>query len=151
MRIGIDLGGTKIAAVALAEDGAVLWSDRVASPSHDYGALIAAIAGLVSAAEQATGRSGSVGIGIPGAIDPASGLVKNANTTVMIGRAFDRDLARALGRAVRMSNDANCLIQSEVADGAAAGAALAFGVILGTGVGGGLAVAGQVREGPNAI
>jgi fructokinase len=151
MRIGIDLGGTKIAAVALAEDGSVLWRERVASPSHDYGAVIAAITGLVTEAEQATGRSGSVGIGIPGALDPATGLVKNANTTVLIGRAFDRDLELALGRAVRLSNDANCLIQSEAADGAAAGAELAFGVILGTGVGGGIAFAGQVREGPNAI
>ena len=151
MRIGIDLGGTKIAGIALGEDGAPLWSERVKSPAQDYLLLIEAVADLVARAERATGRRGSVGIGIPGALDPATGLIKNANTTVLIGQPFDRDMAARLARPVRLANDANCLIQSEAADGAARGAALAFGVILGTGVGGGLAVAGAVREGANAI
>ena len=151
MRIGIDLGGTKIAGIALGDGGETLWSERVASPSGDYALLVEAIAGLVAGAERATARRGSVGIGIPGAIDPATGLVKNANTTVLIGKPFDRDMAARLARPVRLANDANCLVQSEASDGAAAGAGLAFGVILGTGVGGGLAFHGQLREGPNAI
>jgi fructokinase len=151
MRIGIDLGGTKIAGVALGDDGETLWSERVPSPSGDYASLIEAVADLVARAERATGRRGSVGIGIPGAVDPATGLVKNANTIVLIGKPFDRDMAARLGRPVRLANDANCLIQSEASDGAAQGSSLAFGVILGTGVGGGLAFHGQLREGPNAI
>jgi fructokinase len=151
MRIGIDLGGTKIAGIALGDDGESLWSERVASPSGDYARLVEAIAGLIARAEQAVGRRGSVGIGIPGAVDPTTGLVKNANTTVLIGKPFDRDMAARLGRPVRLANDANCLVQSEASDGAAAGAGLAFGVILGTGVGGGLAFHGRLREGPNAI
>ena len=151
MRIGIDLGGTKIAGIALGEDGSTLWSERMPSPAHDYRLVIEAVADLVQQAERATGRRGTVGIGIPGALDPASGAIKNANTTVLIGRPFDRDMAARLDRPVRLANDATCLIQSEASDGAARGASLAFGVILGTGVGGGLAFAGQLREGPNAI
>jgi fructokinase len=151
MRIGIDLGGTKIAGIALGDDGETLWSERVPSPAGDYALLVEAIADLVGRAERATGRRGSIGIGIPGAVDPATGLVKNANTTVLIGKPFDRDMAARLARPVRLANDANCLIQSEASDGAARGAGLAFGVILGTGVGGGLAFNGQLREGPNAI
>jgi fructokinase len=151
MRIGIDLGGTKIAGVALGDEGETLWSERVPSPSEDYHRLIEAVADLVARAERATGRRGSIGIGIPGAIDPASGLVKNANTIVLIGKPFDRDMAARLGRPVRLANDANCLIQSEASDGAAQGSSLAFGVILGTGVGGGIAFDGRLREGPNAI
>lgn len=150
MRIGIDLGGTKIAAVALLGDS-VIWQQRIASPSNSYDALIDAIAGLVAEAERACGRRGTVGIGIPGSIDAATGLVKNANTTALIHHPAERDLAAALGRPVRVANDANCFIASEAADGAAASAKIAFGVILGTGVGGGVAVEGQLLEGVNRI
>ena len=151
MRIGVDLGGTKIEAIALDDDGRELARRRVATPRHDYDATIGAIASLVKAIEQETGREGSVGVGMPGALSPASGLVKNANSTWLIGRAIDRDLARALGRKVRCANDANCFALSEATDGAAAGARVVFGVIVGTGTGGGIVVDGRVLTGPNAI
>lgn len=152
MRIGIDLGGTKIEIAALDEaTGAMLARKRIPTPRGDYDATIAAIRDLVAGMEARLGRRGTVGIGIPGAISPASGLVKNANSTWLIGRPFDRDLEVALGRPVRLANDANCFALSEAVDGAAAGAAIMFGVILGTGVGGGIVVNGRVLTGANAI
>jgi fructokinase len=151
MRIGVDLGGTKIEAVALDDDGRELGRRRVPTPRHDYDATLAAIARLVHELEQSTGRSGTLGVGMPGAISPASGLVKNANTTWLIGRAFDRDLAARLGRPVRCANDANCFALSEAVDGAGAGSRVVFGVIVGTGTGGGVVVDRKVLTGPNAI
>jgi len=150
-RIGIDLGGTKIAAVVLADDGGVLWETRVATPRDDYHETLSAIANLVQRAEEAAGGACSVGIGMPGAISPATGLVKNANSTWLNGRSLQPDVEGVLGRPVRLANDANCLAVSEATDGAAAGAAVVLGVILGTGVGGGLVVGGQVVTGANAI
>jgi fructokinase len=151
MRIGIDLGGTKIEGVALAGDGRELARRRVATPRHDYDATLSAIAALVGELERETGLVGTVGVGMPGALSPASGLVKNANSTWLNGRAFDRDLAGVLGREVRCANDANCFALSEATDGAAAGAHVVFGVIVGTGTGGGVVVDGRVLTGPNAI
>ncbi len=151
MRIGVDLGGTKIEGVALDEQGGVLARRRVSTPRGDYDATLAAVAGLVRALEQQTGQSGSVGLGMPGAISPATGLVKNANSTWLIGRALDRDLASLLGRPVRVANDANCFALSEAVDGAGAGARVVFGVIVGTGTGGGVVVDRKVLTGPNAI
>ncbi len=150
-RIGIDLGGTKIEAVALAKDGAERFRQRVATPAGDYEATIRAIAGLVRAADTALGENASVGVGIPGAISPATGLVKNANSTCLIGRALDKDIAAAVGRPVRLGNDADCFALSEAVDGAAANASIVFGVILGTGVGGGLVIDRRPVSGPNAI
>jgi fructokinase len=150
VRIDIDLGGTKIEAIAL--DGTrELLRRRVATPRDDYDATVRAIAALVAAIESEIGRPGTVGIGIPGAISPATGLVKNANSTWLIGHPLDRDLERALGRPVRVTNDANCFALSESADGAAAGAGVVFGVILGTGTGGGVVVGGRVVEGRHRI
>ncbi|HEV2303047.1 MAG TPA: ROK family protein [Stellaceae bacterium] len=150
-RIGVDLGGTKIEAAAIDRAGAVELRRRVATPAGDYRATIAAVAGLVRDIEEALGRSATVGIGMPGAISPATGLVKNANSTWLNGRPLGRDLEAALGRAVRLANDANCFALSEAVDGAAAGLPTVFGVILGTGVGGGVALAGRILVGANAI
>ena len=116
MRVGVDWGGTKIEAIALGDDGAVLARRRIATPRDDYAACVAAAAGLVRAIEAALGRTGTVGIGIPGAISPATGLVKNANSVWLNGRPLDADMARALGRPVRIENDANCLAVSEAVD-----------------------------------
>ena len=149
--LGLDFGGTKIAALALDPDGHTLWETRVPTPRGDYHASLEAIAALVSGGEHAIGRACSVGIGIPGAISPATGLVKNANSTWLNGRPLHADLERRLDRPVRLENDANCLALSEAADGAAAGADVVFAVILGTGVGGGLVVHGRVITGRNAI
>jgi len=151
MRIGIDLGGTKIEGIALDYAGNERARKRVASPRGDYAATVAAIRDLVAALEAETGEQGTVGIGMPGAISPATGLVKNANSTWLIGHPFGRDLEAALGREVRLANDADCFALSEATDGAAAGAASVFGVILGTGVGGGITVNGALLSGPNAI
>lgn len=152
LRIGVDLGGTKTEAIALeGASGAELGRLRVASPRGDYAATIATIKGLVEELERRLGRRGSVGIGMPGAISPATGLVKNANSTWLIGQAFDRDLAAALERPVRLANDADCFALSEATDGAGQGADVVFGVILGTGVGGGVVVHGRLLSGPNAI
>ncbi len=151
MRIGIDLGGTKIEAIALDDDGATRWRRRVPTPREDYEATLRAIVSLVETIERDTGLTGTVGIGIPGTISPATGLVKNANSTWLIGRPLDADIVRALARPVRLANDANCLALSEAADGAAAGSPIVFAVILGTGVGGGIAVNGRVLTGANAI
>ena len=150
-RIGIDLGGTKIAAAALDTAGTVAASRRVATPTGDYHATIAAIAGLVAALENEIGTGAPVGIGIPGTIVAATGLVKNANSTWLIGRPLARDVEAALGREVRFANDANCFALSEAVDGAAAGFGTVFGVILGTGVGGGIVIGGRLLVGANAI
>lgn len=149
MRIGIDLGGTKIEALALDFEGVELARHRVDTPREDYKGTIAAITGLVHLLESKTGKKGSVGAGIPGSISEKTGLVKNANSTWLNGRPLDKDLSVALGREVRIANDANCLAVSEATDGAAAGKRVVFGVILGTGCGGGVAVNGRVHAGPN--
>jgi fructokinase len=151
MRLGIDLGGTKIACVVLHSDGRVAFESRAATPRHDYDGTLTAIAAIVRTAETEVGIRCTVGLGIPGAISPATGLVKNANSTWLNGRAFHKDLERALGRDVRLANDANCLAISEAVDGAAADADVVFGVIVGTGTGGGIVVHRRVLTGPNAI
>jgi fructokinase len=151
MRIGIDLGGTKIEALALDAAGRVLGRERVSAPRDDYAATLAAIADLVERLERLTGTRGSVGVGLPGALSPATGRVKNANSTWLNGRPFAEDLAARLARPVRCANDANCFALSEAVDGAGAGAGLVFGVIIGTGTGGGLALHARVWTGPNAI
>lgn len=151
MRIGVDLGGTKIAAAALAGDGAIAASRRIPAPRGDYQATIGAIRDVVLDIEAELGRKGTVGVGIPGMISPATGLIKNANSVWLIGQPLAGDLAAALARPVRLENDANCFTLSEATDGAAAGAVVVFGVILGTGVGGGLVVDGRLLAGRNAI
>jgi len=150
-RIGIDLGGTKIEGVILDSGGGELLRKRVPSPQADYSATIAAIANLVANLEAERAVRGSLGIGIPGSISPKSGVVQNANSTWLNGRPFHRDIAAALGRPVRVANDANCFALSEYADGAAAGAGSLFGVILGTGCGGGLVIDGLIVTGPRSI
>jgi fructokinase len=150
-RIGVDLGGTKIEGAALDRSGAARFRQRVATPSGDYRATLEAISGLVRAIERKIGHTASVGIGMPGTISPATGLVKNANSTCLIGRPLQSDLEAALGRPVRLANDANCFTLSEAIDGAARGLETVFGVILGTGVGGGIAIGGRVLAGANAI
>src|SRR5215472_5830572 len=150
-RIGIDLGGTKIEGAAIDRFGAVQFRHRVATPAGDYRATVESINGLVGTIERAIGETPSVGIGIPGTISPATGLVKNANSTCLIGLPLQRDLEAALRRPIRLANDANCFALSEAIDGAARGLETVFGVILGTGVGGGIAIAGRVLLGANAI
>lgn len=151
MRIGIDLGGTKIDGVALDRSGDIAARKRVATPQGDYDGTIRAITELVAYLDQETGAPGSVGVGMPGIISPATGLVKNANSVCLNGKPLDRDIAQAVGRPVRLENDANCFALSEASDGAAAGRACVFGVILGTGTGGGVIVNGRVLRGRNAI
>lgn len=151
MRIGIDLGGTKIEGIALAGDGREQQRRRIAAPRGNYDDTVRAITGLVESLEAETGARGTVGVGIPGAVSPATGLIKNANSTWLIGRPLAEDLSRALARPVRLANDANCFALSEATDGAAAGAAVVFGVIIGTGTGGGVVVNGRVVAGANAI
>jgi fructokinase len=151
LRIGIDLGGTKIEGLALGDDGREIDRRRITAPRGNYEHTIRAIVDLVTAIEASIKERGSVGVGIPGAISPATGLIKNANSTWLIGRPLAEDLSRALSRPVRLANDANCFALSEAADGAAAGAAVVFGVIIGTGTGGGLVVNGQIVIGANAI
>jgi fructokinase len=151
VRIGIDVGGTKIEVIALADSGDVLVRRRVASPQGDYHATLNAIAALVADVEQTTARHGTIGVAIPGTISAATGLVKNANSTWLNGRPLGRDLADLLQRAVRFANDANCFALSEATDGAAAGARSVFGVIIGTGTGGGVVVNGEVVAGANGI
>jgi fructokinase len=151
MRIGIDLGGTKIEAIALGDDGGVLLRHRIPAPRHDYGATLEAIVGLVAHVERETGRRGTVGVGIPGAISQATGTIKNSNSTWMNGRPIGDDLPPLLDRLVRFENDANCFALSEATDGAAAGAAIVFGVIVGTGTGGGIVIDGRVLRGHNEI
>ena len=151
MRIGVDLGGTKIEAIALDDDGRPLLRRRSATPRDDYEATLAAIAGLVASLEDETGRRGSVGIGMPGAISPATGRVKNANSVWLNGRPLAQDLEARLQRPLRFANDANCFALSEAVDGAGAGARAVFGVIVGTGTGGGIVLDGRVWTGPNAV
>jgi fructokinase len=150
VRIGIDLGGTKIEAVALSHGGEEIARRRVTTP-REYEGSLGAIAELVQELESATGEAGTVGVGIPGTVVPQTGLVKNANSVWLNGRPLGRDLEQRLARPVRLMNDANCFALSEAADGAAAGAHVVFGVILGTGVGGGIVVGGQCLPGANLI
>ncbi len=150
MRIGVDLGGTKIELVALSGEGSELFRKRIATP-RDYQATIEAICALVDEAETQLEMTGTVGIGIPGVISPFSGLVKNANSTWLNGHPLDRDLEQRLGRKVRVANDANCFAVSEALDGAAAGKEVVFGVIIGTGCGAGIAINGRVHQGGNGI
>ena len=150
MQIGIDLGGTKIEGIALGTDGRELARERVATP-RDYARTVHDIAALVERLEARTGQRGTVGVGIPGAVVPTTGLVKNANSVWLIGQPLGADLAARLERDVRLENDANCFALSEATDGAAAGAAVVFGVIMGTGVGGGIVVHGRCLTGRNLI
>jgi fructokinase len=150
-RIGVDLGGTKIEAIALGADGSVAVRRRVATPRHDYRGTLTAIASLVHAIEAEIAERASVGIGMPGALSPATGLVKNANSTWLNGQPISDDLSALLARPLRFANDANCFALSEASDGAAAGAACVFGVIVGTGTGGGVVIDGKPLTGPNAI
>lgn len=151
MRIGIDLGGTKIEAIALDDAGSTLRRRRVATPAANYRATIDAIAALVQSIEDELGQTGTVGVGSPGALSLRTGLLKNSNSTVLNGRPLDADLARALGRPIRLENDANCFALSEATDGAADDAESVFGVILGTGVGGGLVWRKRLISGRNRI
>lgn len=150
-RHGIDLGGTKTEIITIDASGRELYRQRTTTPRGDYPALVRTIAGLVLGAESLLGGEGEVGIGLPGALSAVTGRVKNANTTELIGQDFAGDLKAALGRSVRLANDADCFTLSEAADGAGAGAGTVFGVILGTGVGGGVVVNGRLLSGPNSI
>jgi len=149
VRIGIDLGGTKIEVIALSDQGEELFRHRVATPRDDYQQTLEAIAALVALAEEKTGQQGSVGIGIPGTLSPYTGKVKNANSTWLNGQPMDKDLSALLKREVRIANDANCLAVSEAIDGAAAGKSTVFAVIIGTGCGAGVALNGQAHIGGN--
>jgi fructokinase len=151
IRIGVDLGGTKIEAAALAADGHILLRRRIATPRDDYDATLRAIAALIADLEQRLGQSGSVGVGTPGALSPLSGRLRNANSAWLNNRPLNADLQALLHRPVRMANDADCFALSEASDGAAAGANSVFGVIIGTGTGGGLVINGRLLQGPNAI
>jgi len=151
VRIGIDLGGTKIEGIAIDDDGGVRLRRRVPSPRDSYANTLSAVVDLVRDIEREVGARGTVGVGMPGAISSATGLVKNANSTWLICRPLADDLPRLLDRPVRFANDANCFALSEAIDGAAAGADVVFGVIIGTGTGGGVVVNRRVVEGANAI
>lgn len=150
MRFGVDLGGTKTEIRALDEAGREVLRRRIATV-RDYAGTVTAIAGLVAEAERELGQSGSVGLAIPGTVSRRTGLIKNANSLWLNAKPFSRDLEQALGRPVRLANDANCFALSEATDGAGAGHAVVFGVILGTGTGGGVVVKGQVLEGAHGI
>ncbi len=156
VRIGIDLGGTKIEAIALDRSGGARFRRRISTPQGQYGETVQAIAALVAEAEDATsalrgGTPATVGVGIPGTISPATGHIKNANSVCLIGHALDRDIAAAIGRPVKLANDADCFALSEATDGAGDGHSIVFGAILGTGAGGGLVVNKTLVRGPNAI
>jgi fructokinase len=151
MRIGIDLGGTKIEGIAIGDDGSERLRRRVPAPRGDYQRTLDAVAGLVLEIERELGARGTVGLGIPGTISPATGLIKNANSTWLNGTRLAEDLERRLDRPLRFANDANCFALSEATDGAAAGAAVVFGVIIGTGTGGGVVVNQRVLSGANAV
>jgi fructokinase len=151
MRIGVDLGGTKTEALALDDTGRELRRIRVPTPQQDYPETVRTIAALVEDLERELGVQGTVGVGIPGTIVAATGLVKNANSTWLNGQPLQRDLSEALAREVRCANDANCFAISEATDGAAVGAEVVFGVILGTGCGGGVVVSGALLTGPNGL
>jgi fructokinase len=150
-RIGLDLGGSKITGIVLDDAGRECARERVVTPAGDYAATVAAVEALVRALESRVGASCRIGIGTPGAVSPATGRMKNCNSTCLNGRALKEDLQRALDREIRIANDADCFALSETSDGAATGAGTVFGVILGTGVGGGVVVAGRLLAGPNAI
>jgi fructokinase len=151
IRFGIDLGGTKIEIAALDECGVDVFRRRVATPVDDYRATLDAVARLVADGEGELGVTGTVGIGTPGSISRATGLLRGSNSVCLNGRPIKRDLEAALAREVRITNDANCFALSEATDGAGEGAGVVFGVILGTGVGAGIVVDGRVLDGPNAI
>jgi len=151
IRIGIDLGGTKTEIVALGASGETLLRRREPTPGQDYAATVRLVVRLVHETEESLGERASVGIGTPGSLSPQSGLVRNSNSTCLNGRPLKRDLERMLEREIRMANDADCFALSEASDGAARGAATVFGVILGTGVGGGIVIGGRMLSGPNAI
>ncbi|NOY67420.1 MAG: ROK family protein [Gammaproteobacteria bacterium] len=151
MRIGIDLGGTKTEIIALSDDNQPLLRRRIDTPQGDYQAAITIIADLIHGVEKDLGCKGSIGIATPGAISPASGLIKNANSTCLNGHPFDRDLSSVLEREIRMANDADCFALSEAVDGAGAGESIVFGVIIGTGTGGGVVINQHLLSGPNAI
>jgi fructokinase len=151
MRIGIDLGGTKIEGIAIDDDGRERLRRRIPAPRDDYGRTLAAVTGLVADIERELGARGTVGVGIPGTISPATGLIKNSNSTWLNGTRLADDLARLLDRALRFENDANCFALSEATDGAGRGAAVVFGVIIGTGTGGGVVVNQRVLTGANAV
>ncbi len=150
-RIGIDLGGTKIAGVVLDSTGVRIAKRRVPSPHADYHASIEALVTLVAALEADVSAQATIGIGMPGSLSPATGLVQNSNSTWLNGRSLKTDLEARLGRPVRLANDANCFALSEATDGAGAGAPIVFGVILGTGCGGGIVINGQIVDGPRGI
>ena len=151
MRIGVDLGGTKIEVVALDDNGATVVRQRIPTPAGDYSATIRAIAELVRNAQSQVGYLASVGIATPGALSPQTGLLRNSNSVVLNGRPLDRDIANALGQAIRLENDANCLAISEAVDGAGAGCRVVFGAILGTGVGGGIVIEKRILTGLNRV
>ena len=151
MRLGVDLGGTKTEIIALADDGRELLRQRIPTPQGDYMATLKAIARLVESVENNLGQRGTVGIGIPGAESLATGLIKNANSTCLIGQPLKRDLQALLQREIRLANDANCFALSEAVDGSGQDAEIVFGIILGTGVGGGIVINRQVLTGANAI
>jgi fructokinase len=151
VRIGIDLGGSKIEVIAIQDDGTSLLRRRVETPKQDYYGILNTIVGLVSSVETELSQTGSVGVGSPGAISPRSGLIKNANSIVLIGMPLDKDLSERLGRPVRVENDANCFALSEATDGAGRDRSVVFAVILGTGVGGGISIHKQILSGRNRI
>ncbi|MCY3539619.1 MAG: ROK family protein [bacterium] len=151
LRIGIDLGGTKIEGVALDSGGQILARKRRPTPAGDYEGTVQAVAALVEEVEDMAGGRGTVGIGTPGSISPFTGVMRNSNSVALNGRALDRDLESAIGREIRLANDADCFTLAEAASGAGRGLNSVFGVILGTGVGGGLAVQGAVQVGPNRV
>ena len=151
MRIGIDLGGTKIEGIAISDKGQELFRRRVKTPREDYDGTVDAIVEIVLSLELKTKKKGTVGIGIPGTISPQTGLIKNANSTWLIGKNFDKDLEYKLKREVRLANDANCLAVSESVDGAGAGSKVVFAIIIGTGCGGGISIEQKVHPGPNLV
>ena len=151
MRLGIDLGGTKIEILALDESGKELLRKRVATPRNDYQAIIDSVKQLVVDIEAELDQQGTVGIGTPGALSPSTGLLRNCNSTCLNDKPFKQDVEQSLGREIRITNDANCFALSEATDGAGAGEKIVFGVIVGTGCGAGIIVNGQVVDGPNAI
>lgn len=151
MRIGIDLGGTKIEGIALSDAGDELYRHRVLTPQGDYDAILKTIAGLMQQIETAVGEKGSIGICTPGALSPATGLLRNSNSVCMNGKPVFTDLQELLQRDIRIANDANCFALSEATDGAARDASVVFGVIIGTGTGGGVVVDKKVLIGSNAI
>jgi fructokinase len=156
IRIGIDLGGTKIEAIALDRTGTERFRQRITTPQGDYAATVRAIVGIVNqtkaeVAQVLDGGHASIGVGIPGTISPATGLIKGANSVCLIGHALDQDLAQAIGQPVRLANDADCFALSEASDGAGRDGQIVFGAILGTGVGSGLVIDKKIVRGPNAI